>query len=566
MRSLLVVVLLIIVTFSCREVPQKNDTNKVFSKIDKLFSNWDNSNTPGGVVGIFQNGELLFSKGYGLADLEHDIPITPSTVFYLASSGKQFTAFCVLLLEEQGRLNLDDQVQKYLPDFPTYGTEITIRHLLHHLSGIRDYATLWDIQGRSYYEHISAEETYKLIKNQNSIMFKPGEKYLYCNSGYFLLSEIVEEASGMSLKRFAEENIFKPLGMNNTLFLDDNMDLIKNRAFGYQKRSNQKDFGNLIRRFDLVGSGGVYSCINDLFLWDQNFYNNKLGRGGQEIINKMYKTGVLNDGTSTGRAGGLRNEQYKGLRKISHGGSHGGFKAELMRFPGQNFTVAILANRSDVNPTSLSHQITDMFLEDHFENLPVVKSQAQQKRTLPLTPLTDLSSITGHYMNLKTGSIRKIVVEDGIPYYWRSETSQDTIVSIGPNEFTRIQVKSSKVVLGFDKDENDQSTMTYYSNGQLRFVMHKFDPVESSISSLKKYEGSYYNPEINSLYRLSVKNDKLMLAINDKEHSELSVISDNIMLNQDIEAVFLFEEDKSGSINGFKLNAERVLDLQFRRR
>ena len=201
-------------------------------KIDSIFSSWDNDSTPGGAVGVMKDGKLIFAKGYGLADLEHDIPITPATVFYFASSGKQFAAFAILLLEEQGKLRLDDEIQRYLPDFPRFEQPITIRHLLHHTSGIRGYSALWDLQGRSYLERISATATYQLIKNQSALNFVPGEQSVYSNSGYFLMSEIVTKASGQSLKEFADEHIFQPLGMASTLFLDDNRDLIKRRAHG----------------------------------------------------------------------------------------------------------------------------------------------------------------------------------------------------------------------------------------------------------------------------------------------------------------------------------------------
>ena len=175
--------------------------------------------------------------------------LTPSTVFYIGSTGKQFTAFCLLLMEEQMKINLDAEIQTFLPDFPRYSSPITVRHLVYHTSGIRDYSSIWDLQGTSYYEHITAEETYRLIKQQSVLNFEPGEEYLYSNSGYFLMAEIFEKASGKSLKDFARENIFEPLGMKRTIFLDDNRDLIKHRAFGYGKKSDDEGFNNLIRRF-----------------------------------------------------------------------------------------------------------------------------------------------------------------------------------------------------------------------------------------------------------------------------------------------------------------------------
>jgi CubicO group peptidase (beta-lactamase class C family) len=334
--------------------------------VDSIFADWDKPDVPGCALGIIKNGELIYARGYGTGDLEHDIAILPSSVFYLGSVSKQFVTFCILLLEEQGKLNLDDEIQKFLPDFPEYGFPLTIRHFIHHTSGVRDYLTLMYLMGRNYLDHIEDDEVYELIKRQSSLNFSPGEQYLYSNSCYFMLAMIIEKAAGQTLKEFASENIFEPLGMSRTLFYDDNTDIIKNRVFSYAKTANEDKFDNLIMRFDLVGSGGVYSCIEDLLLWDQNFYHNKLGKGGQEIIQKMQEEGLLNNGESSGYAFALNIGQYHGLKTVSHGGSLAGYRSILLRFPEQQFTVVILANRSDANPEEKTFQIADIFLQDDF--------------------------------------------------------------------------------------------------------------------------------------------------------------------------------------------------------
>lgn len=334
--------------------------------IDSLFAEWNKYDEPGAALGIVKDAKLIYSKGYGIADLEHDIEITPSSVFYIGSVSKQFVAFSILLLEEQGKLDLDDKIQKYLPDFPEHKTPLTIRHFIHHTSGVRDYLTLMYLKGRDYLDNIEINEAYELIKRQKELNFLPGEKYLYSNSCYFMLAMIVENAADQSLKEFAHENIFKPLEMKNTLFYDDNTDLIKNRVFSYSKKTDEEGFNNLIMRFDLVGSGGVYSNIEDLYLWDQNFYNNKLGKGGQGIIDKMHEEGLLNNGKSSGYAFALNNGTYRGLKTVSHGGSLAGYRAELMRFPDERFSVIILANRGDANPTNKAFQVADILLDDKF--------------------------------------------------------------------------------------------------------------------------------------------------------------------------------------------------------
>jgi CubicO group peptidase (beta-lactamase class C family) len=328
--------------------------------VDNIFTEWNKPDVPGCAIGIINNGELFYAKGYGIGDLEHDIALMPSSVFYLGSVSKQFVTFSILLLEEQGKLNLDDKIQKFLPDFPVYDSPLTIRHFIHHTSGVRDYLTLMYLMGRNYLDHIEDDEVYELIKRQSALNFSPGDQYLYSNSCYFMLAMIVEKAAGQSIKEFAGKNIFKPLGMNNTMFYDDNTDIIKNRVFSYAKVPDENKFDNLIMRFDLVGSGGVYSNIEDLFLWDQNFYNNKLGKGGPEIIQKMHEEGLLNNGETSGYAFALAIGTYNGLKTVSHGGSLAGYRAQLLRFPDQQFSVVILANRSDANPSEMAFQIAEI--------------------------------------------------------------------------------------------------------------------------------------------------------------------------------------------------------------
>lgn len=391
---------------------------KEYKLIDNIFSEFDKSDEPGAALGIIKDGKLIYSKGYGIADLEHDIKLTPSSVFYIASVSKQIVTFSVLLLEEQGKLNLDDKIQKFLPDFPEYNAPLTIRHFIHHTSGVRDYLNLMYLKGRSYLDNIDNEEVYQLIKNQKTLNFTPGEKYMYSNSCYFMLSLIIEKAAGESLKKFADKNIFQPLGMKNTLFYDDNTDLIKNRVFSYAKKSNQKGFNNLIMRFDLVGSGGVYSNIEDLFLWDQNFYNNKLGKGGQEIINKMHEENILNNGQSSGYAFALKNGSYKGLKTVSHGGSLAGYRTQLMRFPEEKFSVVILANRGDADPETLAYKVADVMLKDKLSNDKQVvenkKNAVKKNKKIVDFSKLNLNEFLGNYYSNELDVNYLFFEEDGI--------------------------------------------------------------------------------------------------------------------------------------------------------
>ena len=235
-----------------------------------LFEKWDNSQSPGCSIAVIQNGEFVFKDSFGMADLEHGIPLKTDSMFYACSVSKQFVAMGALLLEEEGKLALDDDIRKYLPDFPDYGSPITIRRLLHHTSGIRDYFGLWQMAGNDFQDYMPDEAVYELILRQKSLNFQPGEKHLYSNSCYFLLYRIIEKVSGKTLREFADDNIFQPLGMKHSFFHDDYRRLIKNRAMGYYP-SAEYGYLNMISRFDLVGSGGMFTCVEDFLPWDRNF-------------------------------------------------------------------------------------------------------------------------------------------------------------------------------------------------------------------------------------------------------------------------------------------------------
>jgi CubicO group peptidase (beta-lactamase class C family) len=309
---------------------------------------------------------MIYAKGYGIADLEHGIKISPSSVFNICSISKEFVSFSLLLLEEQGKLNLDDTVQTYLPDFPEYDAPLTIQHLINHTSGIRDVKKLIQLKGKNILDNLEPEEVYALIKHQKALEFSPGDKFAWSNSDYFILSMIIEKVSGQSLKTFTQEHIFGPLGMKSTLFYDDNTELIKNRIFSYHKKNAADGFDNVIMRFHLVGSFGAYSTIEDLFLWDQNFYNNKLGKGGQKIIKKMHEEGLLNNGESSDYAHSVMINNYKGLKTVRHGGSFAGYRSVILRFPDEKVYVIILANRGDANPWTMSYQIAEVLLKEKF--------------------------------------------------------------------------------------------------------------------------------------------------------------------------------------------------------
>lgn len=350
--------------------------NKKKDDVDRLFSQWDKPDTPGCALAIVKDEKIIYKRGYGSANLEHGIPIKPNSVFYVGSVSKQFVAISIAMLAKEGKVSLDDDVRKYIPELPDYRATITICNLIHHTSGLRDYLALLEIAGIDF-GVFHEEDVLELIARQKELNFKPGEEYLYSNSGYFLLGIIVKRISGKTLRQFTEENIFKPLGMKDSHFHDDYTQLIKNRAWGYFPADRGR-YRNFISTFDCVGSGGLYTTVEDLFLWDQNFFHCRVG--GKELISQMETPGKLNNGKKLDYAFGLVVGSYRGLKTVSHAGALGGFKACLVRFPEQSFSVICLSNLSSFNPTKLSFQVADIYLVNAFKE----GQQAQKEEPIKL--------------------------------------------------------------------------------------------------------------------------------------------------------------------------------------
>ncbi|MBX3147498.1 MAG: beta-lactamase family protein [Gemmatimonadales bacterium] len=364
--------------------------------VDAIFARHDHTTTPGCALGVFQDGRIAYSRGYGMADLNHGVPITPSTVFYLASVSKQFAAFAIALLAEEGGISLEDPVRKWVPELPAYTDPIRVRHLVHHTSGIRDYLGLWSLSGRPFTDEIPQEAAIELISRQRSLDFAPGSRYSYSNSGYILMAEIVKRATGMSLRQYAEAKMFGPLGMRRTHFHDDNSVIVPGRAESYDRRA--EGYRAIRSSYALVGDGGLLSSIDDLLQWDNNFYQNRLG-GGQALIDRVQTPGGLDSAKAT-YAFGLVPGTYRGLATVAHGGAMFGFRTNLVRFPSERLTVAVLCNDGSANPTALTNQVADLYLAGKLGPAPEASPSGPpaQPETVPITA-RQAAAYVGRYVS-----------------------------------------------------------------------------------------------------------------------------------------------------------------------
>lgn len=339
-------------------------------QIDSVFAQFDRARSVGCALGVARNGEFLYKNGYGYANLDWDIPITPITVFYVGSLSKQFTAAAIVLLAHEGKLSLDDGVRKYLPEMPQHDPPVTIRHVIHHTSGIPDMYRVMADNGLSTWNRFGKEEALELL-SQQELDFDPGERYQYSNGGYFALSMIIERASGQTLREYTRDKIFGPLGMSDTHFHDNPVHIVKRRAMSYERIDEQHvvsgveapDYYQSYQgNFALPGAGGLYTTVEDLIKWDRNFLDNQLG--GPDFLEVMHSKGILNNGEVLDYAFAIREDEHRGLRTLEHTGSYMGFKAYYVRFPEQLFSTWVLCNMGDIVPRDLGLEVAELYLVD----------------------------------------------------------------------------------------------------------------------------------------------------------------------------------------------------------
>lgn len=526
-------------------------------KVDALFAQWNKPDSPGCAVAIIKDGRVLYKRGYGNANLDYDIPLSSKTVFNIGSVSKQFTAISVALLVRQGKLSLDDDIRKYLPDMPQYSAPITIRRLLYHTSGVREYSHLLQLAGTRS-QDATSDDVYKIIARQKELNFNPGDEYLYSNSGYFLLARIVQKVSGMSLREFAEKHIFKPLGMISTRFQDDQSEVIKNRATGYSPRQGG-GFAIESITSDAVGAGNLLTTIDDLILWDRSFDQNNLP-GGQDLLREALTRGTLNNGEKIDYGLGLDVETYRGLNEFGHGGATNGFTADMIRFPDQRFTVFCLCNLSNIESSRLTRQIADIYLGAEFKEETIAGGLPEPK--VVQVSEQELASVAGSYFNFANNNFRRLYVKNGKLIYSRG-SSESELAPLGNNRFVMLNVPD-RIEISF-KSPRPGSPLQMFTaaNGKV-FIVH--DAVKAATympEQLKEFSGTFYSDEIEATHTISLKDDKLVLR-------RKNVDGETPLVGQFADAFsatgtggIRFTRDDHNRVNGFLLTTGRVRNLRF---
>jgi CubicO group peptidase (beta-lactamase class C family) len=522
------------------------------TQVDAIFAEAIKAQGPGCALGVYQNGETLYEKGYGLANLEHQVPINPSqTVFDLGSVSKQFTAASILLLVQDGKVKLDDDVRKYVPELPDYGAAITVAQLIHHTSGLRDYSSLLALSGWLAADHTNDADALNIIVSQKTLDFTPGTRFTYNNTGYFLMSLIVERVSGKTLSTFAAERIFKPLAMNNTFFFDDYQRVIPHRASAYG--SNDKTgFSLVMSNWTQTGDGALQSTVSDLAKWQRNFDQPSIG--GVKFIDLMEQTGVLANGESLNYGSGLFVEAYRGLRQVSHSGYWAGYRTELLRFSEAKLSIALLCNSADVNPQDLARRVAHVFLEKKLGKLePAFSSSAKSITQAPTEWL-------GTYWSRASGLVRTIAYDESKLWYVRSAQSR---TEIGRGKRGRLGFMDADAVIEWQRT-GKQVTGFKLILANETFSFERVETVQPNARVLADYAGNFQSSELNNTrWTFSVKDQQLFIKMPREEaYAVLPAFKDAFMAG----AVLLrFQRNSANEVAGLRIDADEVYDLPFER-
>lgn len=537
--SLFIFICLPLQTFATSDT--QDELNGKQAEVDSVFKNWDSYTTPGCAVDVTVEGRRHFSEAYGMADLEHQIPNTTSTIFEAGSVSKQFTAAAVVVLKLEGKLSLDDDIREYIPDVPDYGETITIRHLLTHTSGLRDWGSVAAISGwgRSNRTH-SHEHVLDIISRQQELNFEPGEYYSYSNSGYNLAAILVDSLSEHSFAEFSDEYIFEPLGMNDTEWRNDYTRIVEGRSSAYTAQSDSFSINRPIEH--VHGNGGLLTTVSDLNTWNEAMRTGRLA--GQEFVELMHKFGVLNNGRTINYALGLREGTDNGVPFINHTGATSGYRAFLGRYPEQELSVALLCNVTNASPGNLGSNVAEIFLGDEAK-----EEENDEPVGIELTT-EQLNQHTGLYKDPRNGDLTELIVENDT-----LQTENGT--KLTPESENEFRVGTSDRHFIFQTGDHVLITVEGYEEGELHEV-EEFNPGESE---LKEFTGTYFSEDAETQIRIEKEEDKLILKRRPDNEFELEAAYTDAFSGNF--GKLRFRRDENGEINKFLYGRGRVYSMPF---
>lgn len=509
------------------------------AQVDAIFSRFTRE-TPGCAVGVSVGGAPVLARAYGLADLEHDVPNTADTIFEAGSVSKQFTAAAVLLLARDGKLSLDDEVRKHIPELPEYGQRVTIRHMLNHTSGLRDWGVVAGIAGwpRTSRVHTHAH-VLDIVSRQRALNFPSGTRYSYSNTGYNLSAILVSRVSGMSFADFTRTRIFEPMGMTRTSWRDDYRRIVKHRALSYEVGS-KGDVRTVMPFENVHGNGGLLTTVGDLLKWNEHFVKPSIGDAA--FVAEQERPGRFNDGRAHGYALGLMVGQLDGVREVAHSGSTAGYRAHLSRYPDQRVSVAVLCNGSNAAATSYSDQVARLYLASA---LKASTNVATYTLTAP-----DIERLVGLYRHAVTGV--PLTIE---------KSATGVRLSRGPQlmagSATRLTSPGGDVL---ERQADGSVTMTDGYGTADRYL--RVTPAAPTTADLAALAGAYVSDEAEVMFTAAVDNGRLVL----KRRPDATIALTPLYADAFSGAIgtVIFRRD-GGRVSGLSVVQDRVWDLRFTR-
>ena len=553
-------------------VPLARQSDTPDDRLDLIFAPWSARRAPGCAVSVMRGGDILFAKGYGDANLEYDVPITPSSVFHVASVSKQFTAVAVALLVADGRVSWDDDIRRYVPELPDFGDTITLRHLAHHTSGIRDQWSLLQMAGwRWEGDVVTQGDVLDLLSRQTGIHFPPGSEYLYSNSGYTLLAVVVERVSGRTLREFTTARLFEPLGMTQTTFRDDHAMLVRNRAYAYES-DRAGGYRLSIPDFAVVGASSLFTTVQDLARWNRNFRTGEVG--GRDVLRQLQELGTLAGGARISYGFGLVHGMHRGRSTIGHGGTDAGYRGEFLRFPDDDLGVAVLCNIRTADPGRLARDAADVFLT----SAPGTAAgrRARNRSGRPATPAAPadperaasdreaLAALAGYYRRSENDIPLQIVVrgDDLLLVEGGAGRPLRPLADGRPPASRRFRIAGTAVEATFEAgDAGTEPTLRL--SGPIRGVYtHAARVVGLPDERLAEYAGSYHSDDLDVRYVFRQENGRLMLSHRKLGRIRLVPTFENGFYGGGWFFTFVRE---GTTVTGFTMSTSRAWRVPFRR-
>lgn len=554
MKSLLSLLILCIGTLSAFAQLSSSET----AQIDSLFLDWNQPNFPGGSVAIEIDGKTVYNRAFGLASLEYLVPNNVGTRFNIASVSKQFTSMGILLMEREGKLSVKDDIRKYLPELPDFGHTITFEHLMHHTSGLRSLHAMLEMAGWRGDDSRDNEDLLRFMIRQQDLNFEPGEDYLYCNTGYILMSIVIERLSGESFRDWMQANIFTPLDMPNTFVEDEYDRVVQGGATSYYG-SSPNAFSRAIEYWGYVGSGNIHSTTADLLNWQQNYY--EPASGWSALFAKMETEGVLNNGDNTHYAFGIGINEFQGRKKVSHSGAIGGFRSVATTFPEVRTNIIILSNFSSSNVGGRAREIAQILFPQ--EEVETTEEEMASNSPAPFKlSKKQLSRFEAWYWTDEYMFARQVYLQNDSLFFFRPPSNRTYLIPVSENSFNF----DGRPDIAISFEGKGKHKVMQIQEGQFHATYEEFEPPKVDADYLAQFVGNYYSDELDTYYQLYEREGQLYGYHARHGEFEVNVVKDDVLEAENWAVHYMrSQRDDKGKVVGLLITNGRVRNARFKR-